>query len=277
MASKYDFCKYKTIADSLKLYQQGKFGNLNCFLWQKKLHDNSYITEALKNVNTLREVAKDTINLSSITQTSPNNITLFRGDNSSHFDMEQFIKGSVIPLKGFTSTSEDYNVAKSFTNTDKSNCTGIIFEIKVPKGGKFISITDAEFSFEQETLLPPANYEVLDVSKTNGGKYYITLEQKQILNVSTLIDEGLNHISSNLSNFSWHKKSQINRLKNQVHKYIDYLEKNPTITILSNSLPPHLTQNDTPSNETTYNQDNNNVVHESTPQQTSNSDHEMEM
>ena len=234
MAKNFDFCKHKTIIDSIRLYQQGKYDVLNAFLWGKRLKSNTYMSRSLQNINVLKEVAKDTINLSSIMQTAPCNVTLYRGDNDSHFAIESIKKGSTILLKGFTSTSESLNVAQSFATSDKKNTSGIIFEIRVPNGGKLLKLENAEFSFEQETLLPPAKYDVLDVYQMDDGKYCIIIEQKEILNISNLLDDGLTNISKQLPLLALHKKVQISHLKNSISRYMDNQSKNQSITVLQN-------------------------------------------
>ena len=244
MANVFDFCKWRSIEDSLLWYQQGGFARLNAFLWQRDLNSDNVNRKFLQDMTLLKGVAKDAINLSSIIGTSPSELTLFRGDNDSHFDMSEFKKGATISFKGFSSTSSSINVAKNFATTDSPNTTSIIFDIKVPKGGKFLAIQNAEFSYEKETLLPPCNYEVLDVSRTQNGSYYIVMEQKEMLDIHTLIDEGLDNVKSSINSpFAWHKKIQISRLKDDVSRYIEYQSKNPSITILPNMAAPNLPQN----------------------------------
>lgn len=255
MTNKYDFCKYRTVNASLKWYQQGAFGNLNSFLNQKKLDARDATSNNLKKINILRQVAKDTLNLSSIMQSSPNEVTLFRGDNNSHFNMDELQAGTNITLNGFSSSSTNFNVAKSFTsNTLKAGTIGIIFEIKIPKGGKLLSIQNPEFSFEEETLLPPAKYDILDISQTENGSYHVTIEQKEILEISSVIDSALDNISNQLSILDLLKKKQITRIKQQCHKYINYEKNNPTINIL-----PHIQVSNLQSQHLEISNPNNNV------------------
>lgn len=233
MANKYDFCKDRTANESLKWYQQGGFANLNSFLNQKKLTANDRISNQLRNINILKQVTKDALNLSSIMQTSRNDVTVFRGDNNSHFNMDELQTSTNIAINGFWSSSASEGVAKSFTsNTLKAGTIGIVFEIKIPKGGKLLSIQNPEFSFEEETLLPPAKYDILNISKTGNGTYHVTIEQKEILEISSVIDSSLDNISNQLSILDLLKKKQLANIKQQCHKYIDYEKTNPTINIL---------------------------------------------
>lgn len=90
---------------------------------------------------------------------------MYRGSSGYKYKME---KGDVIEWNGFTSTTNNINIAQKFIS--KSFVYPYIFEIKT-FSGKFV----ADFSFyrnESEVLiLPYTKFKVMDITLKDGIKY----------------------------------------------------------------------------------------------------------
>lgn len=103
----------------------------------------------------------------------PENTTVYRGINMELLAQmkDQLVPGNILEFKAFTSTTHDEDAAKTFARGSKN----AIFEIRLPKGSKALSIEDhSGFKKESEILLNRGmKFKVAEVKTKNihGGAF----------------------------------------------------------------------------------------------------------
>ena len=192
---------------------------INDLMWGNDVDywDNKERTSSFR----LKETIADAITIQSLMKPVEEERIVYRGTSSEHFPglLENTTEGIIIPFLGFASTSDSYGVARSFSgNSENKEAKKIVFRVKLEKGRSAYKISNAEFGAEQETIIPPALYEVTGSTIDESGVYVIDIEQRTLLDVKDILLNGLDHMQSNLKTRNISPKT-IKTLKRQIEEY----------------------------------------------------------
>lgn len=183
----------------LNRYTEDDYVAINSFLWQKE--------EFFNGIRGLERIVKDIIEITEnmeLTSTHREHV-VYRGTSLHHYpELLDIKKGMKLPLKSLTSTSLDYTTAEMFADMSSlehtpKNYSPLIFKITFGDNTPF-SRPNTEgtlYEIEEEVVLPPCEYEVVDVHPQGNRKYSaleVEMKFKQPLNVQQLIIDGLDHI-----------------------------------------------------------------------------------
>jgi len=143
---------------------------INSYLRTGKVenYDSSYVLDTKEVKDRIKQMDSvfDKVEL-------PENTTVYRGINMELLEKmkDQLIPGNTLEFSAFTSTTHDENVAKTFARGSKN----AIFEIRLPKGSKALSIENhSGFKKESEILLNRGmKFKVVEVKTKNihGGAF----------------------------------------------------------------------------------------------------------
>lgn len=208
--------------ESLDRYVAEDYVAINSLLWHKE--------EYFGGIEGLERIVKDIIEITDNMSCDPSakSATVYRGTKLDHYpDLLNIKKGMTLPLKALTSTSLEYATAEIFTENNNDGflrSNPLIFTIKIDGKTPFIRPTTLGtlYEIEQEIILPPAEYEVIDI-KPGTGKYSYTeveMKLKKPLDIQQLIIDGLDYLIDN-DPMDTHGifTEDIVRLKNKVNNY----------------------------------------------------------
>ncbi len=150
----------------------------------------------------LENIISDIFNIVQDMSPLENPTTLYRG-TFDHFypELDKALIGQTISLKGITSTSTNLDVAEYFANIfDNTDYNGsLLFKINAPKGMPCIKVNTELFS-EDEFILHPAEYKIVDIEQCGSSKCYfqiVTLEPCQLLDIKQIVLDGLAQAKEN--------------------------------------------------------------------------------
>lgn len=218
----------------LDRYTGEDYKAINAFLWHKE--------EYLGGIDGLKQIIKDIIEINEGMSCSQDmcNTMVYRGTRLSHYpELLNIREGMTLPLKAITSTSLDYLTAEIFTENNSFgflSCNPLIFKIKLDEKTPFRRPNKGSIYEEEEIILPPAEYEVVNVipSKSQYSANEVELKLKNTLDINELIINALDHLLENdplETHFIYPK--DIEKLKNKVNNYFRK-KKSETIRNLIN-------------------------------------------
>ncbi|MCL2756108.1 MAG: hypothetical protein FWE45_03620 [Firmicutes bacterium] len=159
-----------------------------------------------KNIENLKAYVNDAITIFENMKEVENDMSVYRGQDV--YKSKELLKslptqeliangGQELTLQGLPPTSLNKDEAVRFTQYKYSREAGIVFNISLPKGSRYIEVADVRkgFEHEQEQILPPAVYEIQSIEYDKTVKEYgrdakcieITLKPKEILNIYELL------------------------------------------------------------------------------------------
>jgi len=201
----------ESIEQSQRLYQLEGFTTTNDLLWGNDVFYWGKKDYPLGDFQTLKDAVQRIINLSSIASKADSDMILFSGTSSSLFDsFNQWKAGTIVDLKGFTSTSRNISIANEFAND-------VIFVINNPKNNPIIPLEN-DIRNEQEVLLPPTSYEIEHFEIKDSKTILIYLKPTQLLNVQKLTISGLEQIKTKLNKDSQFNSKDVDKLIKKVNK-----------------------------------------------------------
>ena len=209
----------KTNPGSHSYVDHGYLG-VNNFLWRQK--------ESYGGFEGLEDTIKTIIGITENMELTENSMTLYRGTNAVLFpELENAESGTLVPLRGITSTATDFKMANYFTENNPralSEVKPLIFKINVDKNKPHYKVDNISEG-EKEVILPPAIYEIASVSNINGVKV-VEMNQKELLDIENLILDGLHHINENIEDYNKIKAHHIENLRKRVLNFYNHMEKN---------------------------------------------------
>lgn len=206
----------------LDRYTWEDYKAINAFLWHKE--------EYFGGIDGLEQIIKDIIEINEGMSCSQDmcNTMVYRGTKLSHYpELLNIKEGMTLPLKAITSTSLDYLTAEMFTENNSFgflSCDPLIFKIKLDEKTPFLRPNNqgSIYEIEEEIILPPAEYEVINVipSKSQFSAHEVELKLKNTLDINELIINALDHLLENdplETHFIY--PQDIEKLKNKVNNY----------------------------------------------------------